>query len=325
MAITISTKAENISTSIQYFSSQTATFAAQIKERKLTTSEAENQHHQIIQVFQQSMQQISELKKEIASKTTYENQENMIMLVERVTIHETDVLEGLKGLNDTLLTYYPTAKIFYGDISCIGPKKAPKLDTKNPKILEVLAKASAIREIRGDGNCFISAFTTTLFEKKMNDSLIEFIAQNGVDAPELKNELIQTLLYLSEYPSQLENVLKNNQKILPFISYFRQLAAREMKEHKDDFESYFYADIEQIYGGSTDGQSYEELVDKYVLTMGVDFSHPMIIALCRKLNFPVRIIDPKIGAPEGINVLHRVRVLWDFLPKRPALFRSLHS
>ena len=63
------------------------------------------------------MQQISELKKEIASKTTYENQENMIMLVERVTIHETDVLEGLKGLNDTLLTYYPTAKIFYGDIS----------------------------------------------------------------------------------------------------------------------------------------------------------------------------------------------------------------
>lgn len=76
MAITISTKAENISTSVQAFNSQAAVFTAQLKERKITTSEAENSHRQIIQVFQQSMQEISNLKKEIESKTTYENQEH---------------------------------------------------------------------------------------------------------------------------------------------------------------------------------------------------------------------------------------------------------
>jgi hypothetical protein len=305
MAITFSTKAKNISNSVQTFNSKTADFTAQLKERKITTSEAEKSHQKIIQVFQQSMQEISNLKIDIAKPPN--NVEDMMPLILEVTVHENDFLEGLKGLNDTLLTYYPTAKIFYGDIACIGPKKAPKIDTSNPKILEMLSKASAIREIRGDGNCFISAFTTAVFEKKSMESLINFIFQDGLDAPELKNELIQTLMYLSEYPSQLENVLQDNQKILPFISYFRQLAAREMKDHKDDFKPYFFADIEQeqAYGESTDGQIYEQLVDKYVLTMGVDFSHPMIIALCRKLDFPVRIIDPKIGAPEGINVLDR--------------------
>ena len=52
-----------------------------------------------------------------------------------------------------------------------------------------------------------------------------------------------------------------------------------------------------------EGKSYEELISEYILKMGVDFSHPSIVALCQRLNFCVKIIDPKIGAPQGLSIL----------------------
>jgi hypothetical protein len=76
-----------------------------------------------------------------------------------------------------------------------------------------------------------------------------------------------------------------------------------MKEYRDDFEAFFLSEIGDIFHGKTEGQSYESLVDNYVLAMGVDFSHPMITALCRKLHFSVLIIDPKIGAQSSVNIL----------------------
>jgi hypothetical protein len=79
----------------------------------------------------------------------------------------------------------------------------------------------------------------------------------------------------------------------------------EMKNHKENFEAYLLSDIEDVYHENIHGKSYKELVDKYVLTMGVDFSHPMIIALCKKFDFPVLIIDPKIGSPQGVNILDK--------------------
>jgi hypothetical protein len=309
MAIPISSKVNNIQSASEGFTLQTAAFLVKIQGRQISTPEVETHHQKIIQVFGQSMQEISELKKEINSKMTPGNEEEMISFVERVTQVETDVLEGLKRLNDILLTNYPAAKIFYGDIPCIGPKIAPHITTSNKKILETVSKASAIREIRGDGNCFISALTTRFFENlvqtKAIDQFINFIAEDGSDAVELKTELILTLSYLQDYPSQFENVLKNNQKILPFINYFRHLAAQEMKENKGSYDVFFLAEIEQVYGESIENKTYEHLVDKYVLAMGVDFSHPMITALCKKLDFAVRIIDPKIGASEGLLILDK--------------------
>jgi hypothetical protein len=39
--------------------------------------------------------------------------------------------------------------------------------------------------------------------------------------------------------------------------------------------------------------------------MGVDFSHPSIIALCQRLKFSITIIDPRLGRQEGFNVLDK--------------------
>jgi hypothetical protein len=308
MSFQFSQKVESLSYKAQKFDVETAASISKLRGRGASVAEAEGIHQQLFEIFQSAMNDISELKKDIHSKTTVYNQEEMFGVVTRVTNFETHLLEELNTFNDTVLTYCPTAKIFYGR-PCIGAKNAPKIDTVNPKILEMLASSSSIREIRGDGNCFLSAFTTrfleNLIEKKEIEGFINFITEDGIEHLNLKEEMISTLLYLQEYPSQLENILEDNHKILPFINYFRQLAAAEMKKHKSDFEVFFLADIEQVYHVAIENKSYESLIDQYVLKMGVDFSHPMINALCRKLDFPIRIIDPKIGAPQGVNVLDR--------------------
>jgi hypothetical protein len=295
---------ESLSKKTEQFGLQTAANISRLRGRNVSTQDAEQLHTTISGLFQSAMNEVSKLKWEIARKDPFSNEKEMFKL-EIVTGFETELLEQLKTFNDTVLTYCPTAKIVYGD-SCVGPRTAPKISTSDVKVLKMLENSSCIREIRGDGNCFLSAFTTrfleNLVEKKEIENLIHFMTEDGINDQELKQELILTLLNLQENPSQLENILKNNHKILPFINYFRQLTANEMKKYKQDFVDVFLNEMEEVYGAPK-GQSYENLIDQYVLRMGVDFNHPMIIALCRRLNFPVRIIDPKIGATEGMNVL----------------------
>jgi hypothetical protein len=308
MAITVFSKVKNLSSNTQTFGRETGTLISNLQGRRISidNASAQSMHHSFSNAFEKMMGDVANIKLDIHKQTNYSNQEEMFNLIAQVSDDEKTLMSGFTLFNNTVLTYCPTAKIPYG-APCIGAKTAPSVGTANAKVLEMLAGCQSIRAIRGDGNCFLSSLTTRFLEKSVQEkaieSFIDLISNDGIDASELKTELILTLIDLQEYPSQLENVLQNNQKILPFVSYFRQVAAKEMKEHRGDFEAFFLADIEDIYQGNTKDQSYEQLVDKYVLTMGVDFSQPMITALCRKLNFPVNIIDPKIGAQGGINIL----------------------
>ena len=312
MAISsFSNKVESISSQTQQFGRATTGFISELRNRHISVPNAESTHDKMLQTFQNTMHQISQIKNDIVKSTTYYNQEEMFLYTAQVTGYETALLEQLNTFNDAVLTYYPTAKIAYGE-PCIGDKTAPKIETRNPKVLQMLENCSYIRKIRGDGNCFLSSFTTCLLEnlveKKQIETLLNLIIADEKIDFQLKEELVNILLYIPEHPSQLEVILKNNHKILPFINYFRQVAANEMKYNKiirNDCEPTFSSEIEMVYHVNVANQSYESLVDKYVLSMGTDFCHHMIVALCRKLDFPVCIIDPKIGAENGVNVLDR--------------------
>jgi hypothetical protein len=142
----------------------------------------------------------------------------------------------------------------------------------------------------------------SLISRKAVGDFISFIYDDGINEPVLKEELLNTLLSLED-ASQKETVLSDNEKILPFISYFRRLAADEMKKDPNQFEAFFQANIEQDFSHTTSGKSYPNLISEYVLAMGADFSHPAITALCQKLQFPVRIIDPQYGAADGLDIL----------------------
>jgi hypothetical protein len=73
-----------------------------------------------------------------------------------------------------------------------------------------------------------------------------------------------------------------------------------MKTKSAQFEPFFFSEIEHVFRQNIDNKSYDELVDDFVLKMGVDFSHPAIIALCQRLNFNVTIRDHKIGVAHEI-------------------------
>ncbi len=303
--MTFSQTLKSISSTSHIFCLQTAANISKLQGKSVSVPEAEEMHERLSIIFQTAMNDIDALKRDINSQTTHSNEEEMFGHVVKIIDFETKFLEELKAFNDTILTYCPTAKIAYGN-PCIGPKISPKIDTEDPKILAMLANTSSIREIRGDGNCFLSAFTTrfleNLIEKQEIARFINSINEDNIKAPELEGELISTLLNLQENPSQLENILKDNHKVLPFINYFRKLAAAELKENSAKFKDFFLIAAEMEYGADTKGTSYESLIDQYVVKMGVDFSHPMIQALCKKLDFRVCIIDPQIGSLSGFII-----------------------
>lgn len=307
MAISFSSQIQNLNKKTNQLDNTINTIIPQLQGKKLSVVDAESIHNKIFETFQQVNIELSQLGTQIEKQTTYSNQEEMFQYKKSIIDIETSISKKLKTFNETVLTYCPTAKIFL-DEPCIHDKTAPKINTSNAKILQMLEKCSYIREVRGDGNCFLSAFTTRFLEnlvkKNNSEQFIQLLTEDGLEASELKTELVTTLFSITD-PSQLETILKNNHAIWPFISYFRQLAALEMKKDPDRYSPSFLAEVEYTYGGTTQGQSYESLVDKYVLTMGVDFSQPAMIALCEKLDFPILIIDPIIGSPEGVNILDK--------------------
>lgn len=207
--------------------------------------------------------------------------------------------------NNWLLTNYPTTAIDYGR-PCVGPFTEPKIETKNPQLLTLLAKHASMREIRGDGNCFLSAFIVRFIENLIQnntlDTFIILLDSDLLTSVSLKNAIKKTLEELKQNPAQKDNILQNNQKVLPLINYFRQIAARELKENPDAYSPFLLSDIQDIYNGSID-QPWEILVNTYVLEMGRDFCHPMMQALCNRLEFPVKIIDPSNGSLEGLHLL----------------------
>ena len=266
--------------------------------KTLSTSEVESKHHEMQQIFTAAMEQIAAHKATLQQGTTTANQEARFSAALPLTQTEDRLTHAFRRYNDTLLTHYPTAKIAYGR-ACVGPK------TPCPT---PISGCTSMREIRGDGNCFLSAFTTRLLEtfatQRCLDILMNLTTRDGLDLPELKEGIMQKLLTLFSDPSQIETFLQNNENILPFISYFRHITAKEILQNTSQFEVVLRADLEQVYQvASASTQPLDTLVQQHIIPMGIDFSHSMITALCQKINFPIKIIDPKLGAPTGIDIL----------------------
>lgn len=279
-----------------------------LRANAISQSEAEKLHQEVFAIFARAIGEATELTRGIARETTPYNQEEMIVGISLVTESENQANEALAKVNDMLLTIYPTAAIDYGS-RCIGPKEAAVVDVSDPRIKEMLSQCLCIRRIRGEGNCFVSAFATRYLEKILERNQIpEFISfifdQEDIDHNQTKEKLLETLMLLQANPESLEEILGDNHKILPFIHFFRALAAGEMKKDPEYFEAFLRAEIE--YGFRNNAQekkSYVELISEYVNAMGIDFCHPAITALCRRLDFSVTIIDPKLGRQEGFDVL----------------------
>ncbi len=211
--------------------------------------------------------------------------------------------QAFTRFTDSLLTRYPTAKIEYGR-AIIEAKEPANIDTNNQRILGLLNNYATMRKIRGDGNCFVSGFCTLFLETLIKENRFNafydefFNDRTGDRIPELRQNIMNILLNIQEYPGQLENVLKDNQKMLCLIAFFRHLAADEMKSHKNDFEAFYRAVLEHEFRvKNVDGRSFESLVDEYTVGMGHDFSHPSIQALCHRLNFNVFIVDVRSAEP----------------------------
>ncbi len=276
-----------------------------LQGRSLSINEAQGSHGHIKNIYDNAMVEIANLKNDIEQKTNYSNEEDMFLLAEQVTEVETTLEKAYNCFTDILLTDYATAKIAYGR-ACIGPN-VTSYETENPQIQQMLKKCSSLREIRGDGNCFVSAFTTrfleALFERKAFEAFLNFIMDDGIVDDHIKLEIGEALMLLNTGDLNLEKILQDNSKVLPFIKYFRLLAANEMRKNSEQFEDAFRFDLQFNFDQDVEGKSYEDLISKYVLAMGADFSHSSITALCQRLDFSVNIIDPKLGSPNGKNIL----------------------
>lgn len=217
---------------------------------------------------------------------------------------------SFKRFTDSLLTRCPTAKIEYGR-PLVETKEPSNIDTNNPRIQAVLNNYATMRKVRGDGNCFVSGFCTLLLETLIKEGRFHaffediFNCRTGDRVPELREAVMNILLNIQEYPSQLENVLKDNQKMLSLVAFFRHLAADEMKSHKNDYEAFYRGVLEHEFNvKNVEKRSFESLVDEYTIGMGHDFCHPSIQALCRRLNFNVFVVDVRSANPV-INILEK--------------------
>lgn len=288
------------------FESETVAMSASMQGRTISKDSVEGSHGRIMEVFRKTMEEINRFKEQIHKGTTHSNQEQLIQIVQDTIALETRLEGALTRLNNHILTHYPEAGIDYGR-SCINPIMLPVTQENDVPFQNMLKNFTGLREIRGDGNCFVASFAARFIESLMDQNtrehIIHSLYEDRVGIPEIKGEILGTLLCLQKSPQELERTLSNNQKILPFISYFRHLAADEMKRHSEQFETGFRSDLEDVYREDTHGRSFAALVDQYVIPMGIDFSQPMITALCQRMNFPVRIFDSRLGHPEGFNVL----------------------
>ncbi len=294
--------AQRIQGQIRQIETQTASFEQDVDAHCSATAliptvfQAEALHRNVYETFSLVQRQIQFVKDQtgavLTSPEVQHDYEEALILFTSISdfVERTD--RAFKRFTDSLLTKCPVAKIEYGR-SLVEAKERSNLNDYE-----------SMRKVRGDGNCFVSGLCTlfleTLIKEKRFDAFIEtvFNCETGRNFPELQKAVVNTLLNIKECPSQLENVLKDNQKMLPLVAFFRRLAADEMKKYRNDFEDPYRAvlkfefDIKNI-----DSRAFDDLVNEYTIGMGHDFSHPSIQALCRRLNFNIFILNVRSQQP----------------------------
>jgi hypothetical protein len=310
MAVTINSQVNFLNEQTQSFGAEIAVHTQKWERRAVNLSEVEETHRGVSEIFQKIMKGISECKLKLHAQYSNSYDDRIFDTIGKVTGLETTIEEKLNQFNDMILTNYPTAKIGYGR-PCIGESTRPKeIKTGNKAVLNMLDNCSKVREVRGDGNCFFSALVTALLEYPIGrETLIKYTLEDSCTTDprlnELANNIAMDLLALQDNPSEsnVNAFLRDNHKVLPLINYFRKLAAEEILKNKE-LQMVLRVEIENEYPKlNIHSKPLSDLIKEFVLKMGVDCSHTMIQAVCRKLEFPVRIIDPNRGTQQGLNIL----------------------
>jgi hypothetical protein len=265
-----------------------------LKGRKISVEEAQSGHEKSYAIYTQALQELSSFKLEVNNQTNYSTQDELQFTVLDIFGIEEKIEKAMTRLSNAMLTFYPTARINYGR-ACVGSIE-PNLDPKTSR--EFPWK----RAIRGDGNCFFTAFTVRYLESIKGK--VSPLLYDGINDLDLKQKVMMTVQSLLVDFSRKESIFSDNPRILALVNYFRLHAANELRNNQEEFEATFRDNIEGEFGRSTEEMSYQDLLSEFVLHMGVDAHFASMTALCRKLQFSVNVIAPDIGFSNGLNLVH---------------------
>ncbi len=256
----------------------------QLQERTVHVAQAEEQYTEITKLFGTFQSSIGE----------YTSIPGMDM--EEITLATSvkDEAEAtMNKLSHTLLTHFPYIAI-PGNPPCVSPKKEPHVTGIPTAAAEFIKQCDAIRPIRGDGNCFFTAFSVILLENLVTDKSLDWF-HHFIDAFPPKDKRLEALLksisaeFVKLEPEGREALLTQNEKMFPLVNYLRQLAANHILNNKESFSPFFET-------------SCEKYVESMVLPMGQNADHPAIMALCTVLNYPIRIFDSQLDSGKGVNI-----------------------
>jgi hypothetical protein len=223
------------------------------------------------------------------------------------------VAKSFANLNHAVRTSHPLVRIeqFTPRVSPMKPIGKLIAETR-ADLHPLLSQFGAYREIAGDGNCFFTSFTVRFLESISRDEgaiaqFIEFISEQKIEDPRLKELVVQLLLEISQYPSQLETILSDNNRVLPVVRLLREVTYQHLLTasgaDQDNFR-YQLADEFREHEGEILSASYPDLLRDYVLQMGCEATRVPIHTLCQILKFPVRIQNP--SAPSYFRVFDAI-------------------
>jgi len=244
---------------------------------------AQKTHQNLFSSFQDIQERINFLKTQFAGK--YDYSDNIDPEFFLLTDCASDLEGTMTKVNDTVVQYFPHAKIQYGPSCADFRENWTFEEMKKTSFKELSNQYGSRRKIRGDGNCFFTALTTAYFENIYQNKLVE-VAANRLMNDEFeipgKDEMLETLFSLSTVSSfdELEKILSDNQKILPFVHYFRKKTSRYMQAQENHFKKSI---IEMPF------KDYCKNVEK----MGENADDVAIAAACLALDFPIFMLDIK--------------------------------
>lgn len=259
-----------------------------VQERNIDTAAFDTTHEEIYGIYQDAMEGLNNL-----SNLSLNEEETFEVILKKSEL-ENKANESYSQFKNQLITFHPAVTVNETN-PCIHAKVATSVDTKNTNFLAILKNYPMMRKIQGDGNCFLSGFIALYLEKLVDENKLDFLIQllqdDKTSDPSLIKKLQEMVEVLKNNPTTLHALLSNNGKIFSLIAYFRQLAANEMLANKAQYEPIFQAQLEADFPVTLTGLSFEELIKRYVIPMGMDFSHAPMTALCKKIGFHAEILD----------------------------------
>jgi hypothetical protein len=188
-----------------------------------------------------------------------------------------------RNFTDAFVTVLPQAgflekglSIHYG-----APMVSERQRTRKSSITALVPHAKTYpryREIRGDGNCFYTAFVFSLLQSDEGKGAFCAKLQDDELTPNSKHASQDILNKIVSDRHYAKRFWQDNNAMLCLDHYTRHVAADWMRKNPDEIQLPALADAA--------GLTIEQYLENFVLTMGVEAEDPVKIALSRAFNFP---------------------------------------